>query len=62
MQEFKIFKDQNNSNLKFDNICFYLDAHLCQDHLKDAKTFGNDDNATPIRMELSCIENNFQRD
>ena len=49
-----------NSNLKYDNICFYLDAHLCHDHLKDVKTFGNEDSATPIRMELSYIENSFK--
>ena len=49
-----------NSNLKYDNICFYLDAHLCHDHLKDVKTFGNEDSETPIRMELSYIENSFK--
>lgn len=55
----EVLPDIINSNLKYDNICFYLDAHLCHDHLKDAKTFGNEDSATPIRIELSCIENNF---
>jgi|TARA_Y100000310_G_scaffold265190_1_gene276094 hypothetical protein len=49
-----------NSNLKYDNICFYLDAHLCHDHLKKINTFGNEDSSTPIRMELSYIENSFK--
>ena len=52
------------SNINFDNICIYLDAHLCHDHLKDKKTFGNEKSATPIRLELDFIEknlNNFKK-
>ena len=44
------------SNLNFKNICIYLDAHLCNDHLRNKSTFGKEDNATPIKLELSIIE------
>ena len=44
------------SNLNFKNICIYLDAHLCSDHLRNTSTFGNEDNATPIKLELEIIE------
>ena len=44
-----------SKNLNYKNICFYLDAHLCQDHLKNTKTFGNEDTATPILNELKII-------
>ena len=42
-------------NLNFQNVCIYLDAHLCQDHLKNTKTFGNEDKATPVLNELEII-------
>ena len=45
-----------SENLDFKNICIYLDAHLCQDHLKNIKTFGNEDTATPILKELEIIK------
>ena len=51
------------SNLEYNNICIYLDAHLCQDHLRNIKTFGSEDKATPIKFELNCISkyiNNFK--
>ena len=43
---------------KFKNICIYLDAHLCQDHLTKKKTYGNEESGTPIELELKYIENN----
>ena len=39
-----------------------MDAHLCQDHLINKKTFGNEEMGTPIKIELNVIEsekNNF---
>ena len=45
-----------SENLDFKNICIYLDAHLCQDHLKNIQTFGSEDNATPILKELEIIK------
>ena len=45
-----------SENLHFKNICIYLDAHLCQDHLKNIKTFGSEDSATPILKELEIIK------
>ena len=44
-----------SKNLNFKNICIYLDAHLCQDHLKKTKTFGNENTATPILNELEIV-------
>ena len=44
-----------SKNLNFKNICIYLDAHLCQDHLKNTKTFGNENTATPILNELEIV-------
>ncbi len=44
------------SNLNFKNICIYLDAHLCSDHLRNKKTYGNENNATPVKLELAIIE------
>ena len=40
----------------YKNICIYLDAHLCHDHIKNIKTFGNEENATPIKRELNFIQ------
>ena len=45
-----------SENSKFNNICIYLDAHLCRDHLKNTKTFGSEDTATPILRELEIIK------
>ena len=44
-----------SKNLNFSNICIYLDAHLCQDHIKNIKTFGNENTATPILNELKVV-------
>ena len=52
------------SNINFDNICIYLDAHLCRDHLTNKKTFGDEDSGTPIKLELNLIQNylnNFKK-
>jgi len=38
------------------NICFFLDAHLCQDHIINEKTYGEENNGTPILRELKIIE------
>ncbi len=43
------------SNYK--NVCIYLDAHLCHDHIKNTKTFGEEKTGTPIKKELRFIEN-----
>ena len=40
----------------YKNICIYLDAHLCHDHIKNKKTFGDEKDATPIKKELKFIE------
>jgi len=45
-----------SENLDFENICIYLDAHLCQDHLRNTKTFGNEIDATPILEEMRLIK------
>ena len=53
-----------HSNINFENICIYLDAHLCHDHLSNQKTFGDEDSATPIKLELNFIQNylnNFKK-
>ena len=53
-----------SKNLNFKNVCVYLDAHLCQDHLKNTKTFGNENTATPILNELEIIKKylaNFEK-
>lgn len=50
-----------SENLDFKNICIYLDAHLCQDHLKNIKTFGNEDTATPILKELEIIKRYYEK-
>jgi len=44
-----------SENLDFKNICIYLDAHLCQDHLRNTKTFGSETAATPILNELEVV-------
>ena len=40
----------------YKNICIYLDAHLCHDHIKNKKTFGDEKDAPPIKKELKFIE------
>ena len=51
-------------NKDFNNLCIFLDAHLCNDHLQDVKTFGEEKNGTPILLELFYIEKfikNFEK-
>ena len=55
----EILPNAIKSNINFDNICFYLDAHLCHDHQNNKKTFGHEDSATPIKLELEFIKNNL---
>ena len=53
-----------SENLDFKNICVYLDAHLCQDHLRNTKTFGSETTATPILNELEVVSKyiiNFEK-
>mgnify|MGYP001201810913 FL=1 len=53
-----------SENLDFKNICIYLDAHLCQDHLRNTKTFGSETTATPILNELEVVAkyiSNFEK-
>ncbi len=44
-----------SENLDFKNVCIYLDAHLCQDHVRNIKTFGSENSATPILNELEVV-------
>lgn len=44
----------------FENICIYLDAHLCNDHIKNIDTFGSKAKSTPIIKELKIIEKNLR--
>ena len=48
----KILKD----NIDIKNICLYLDAHLCKDHITGSSTYGKEDSGTPIMKEMSIIE------
>ena len=50
-----LLEDVIKSNLDFYNVCIYLDAHLCQDHIRNINTFGTENKATPIKFELNCI-------
>lgn len=52
-----LLKDILKKNYSYKNICIYLDAHLCQDHLINKKTFGSEETGTPIKIELNSIEN-----
>ena len=52
-----LLKNILTKNYTHKNVCIYLDAHLCQDHLINKKTFGNEEAGTPIKMELNSIEN-----
>ena len=59
-----ILSDAIEKVLDCKNICIYLDAHLCHDHIKNIKTFGEEKDATPIKKELKFIEdqkNNFNK-
>jgi len=48
----KILRD----NILIKNICLYLDAHLCTDHITGSSTYGKEDSGTPIMKEMSIIE------
>ena len=52
-----LLKNILKKNYIYKNVCIYLDAHLCQDHLINKKTFGNEETGTPIKKELNSIEN-----
>ena len=45
----------------FKNLCIYLDAHLCTDHVTSLKTFGTDNYGTPIIRELNIIKKNLTK-
>ena len=44
----------------FENLCIYLDAHLCKDHIRNIDTFGTLNSSTPIVKELKVIEKNLK--
>ena len=44
----------------FKNLCIYLDAHLCIDHIKKIDTFGSKNTSTSIVKELEIIEKNLK--
>ena len=44
----------------FKNLCIYLDAHLCKDHILNVNTFGSKNTSTPIISELKIIEQNLK--
>ena len=44
---------KNSENHK--NLCLYLDAHLCMDHLTKTPTFKEENLETPIMVELNII-------
>ena len=46
-------------NISMKNICLYLDAHLCSDHITGSNTYGEQDSGTPIMKEISIIENDI---
>ena len=50
-----------NENIEFKNVCIYLDAHLCTDHINGSNTFGNEQTGTPIEAELKIIEKNLYK-
>ena len=52
----ELLRDILINNYRYKNICIYLDAHLCHDHLNNKKTFGTENNGTPIKLELEFIE------
>ena len=56
-----ILSDAIEKVIDYENLCIYLDAHLCHDHIKNIKTFGNEENATPIKKELKLIEKYLQK-
>ena len=41
---------------KFLNVNIFLDAHMCNDHKKNIKTFGTKKSSTPIMLELMVIK------
>jgi hypothetical protein len=43
-------------NIHIKNVCLYLDAHLCTDHITGSSTYGKEDSGTPIMKEMSIIE------
>tara|TARA_B100001758_G_C18255998_1_gene528382 strand:+ start:147 stop:779 length:633 start_codon:yes stop_codon:yes gene_type:complete len=50
---------KNSENHK--NLCLYLDAHLCMDHLTKTPTFKEENLETPIMVELNIIENYLKK-
>ena len=50
---------KNSENHK--NLCLYLDAHLCMDHLTRTPTFKEENLETPIMVELIIIENYLKK-
>ena len=48
-----------SENIHIKNVCLYLDAHLCTDHITGSSTYGEEDSGTPIMKEISIIENDI---
>ena len=56
----EILQEVLEKEKSFENLCIYLDAHLCSDHIKNIDTFGSKYNSTPIVNELKIIERNLK--
>jgi len=54
-----VLKNIINQNKHHKNLCIYLDAHLCTDHITGLKTFGSNNYGTPIIKELNIIRKNI---
>ena len=55
-----VLKNILDENIEYKNLCLYLDAHLCTDHIIGSKTFGEATSGTPIMYELSIIEKDLK--
>ncbi len=69
IKNIKIINDKSQSvleeilknNVNHKNLCLYLDAHLCMDHLTKTPTFKEENLETPIMVELNIIENYLKK-
>ena len=55
-----VLKNILYEGIEYKNLCIYLDAHLCNDHITGSKTFGEETSGTPIMQELSIIEKDLE--
>tara|TARA_B100001741_G_scaffold288210_1_gene266241 strand:- start:447 stop:1076 length:630 start_codon:yes stop_codon:yes gene_type:complete len=49
------------SGLNYKNVCIYLDAHLCTDHIRQKNIFSHKNSETPILNELQLVEKYLQK-